>query len=58
MNESKKFLELVTNTHQSHTYDLYVENDVGFYIDDYSFRISNITSEYYFYYSVNMLIHN
>ena len=34
-----------------HTYDLYVENDVGYFIDDYSFRISNITSEYYFYYT-------
>ena len=33
-----------------HTYDLYVENDVAYLIDNYSFRINNITNDYYFAY--------
>ncbi|MCK5046166.1 MAG: hypothetical protein KAS22_06275, partial [Candidatus Heimdallarchaeota archaeon] len=34
-----------------HNYDLYVENDVAYIIDNNSFRIYNITSDYYFAYS-------
>ncbi len=31
-----------------HNYDLYVENEIAYTLDDYSFRIKNITSDYYF----------
>ncbi len=34
-----------------HKYDLYVENDIAYIIDNYSLRINNITSDYFFAYS-------